>query len=143
LGYVADKIVMHPRRWGSFVAAVDTTNRPILGISGLPVFNVDGIGSSAGYGYVGTIQGLQVYVDANVPTNLGSGTNEDAILVFCSNVVHLWERPADPITLAFEQQAGTSLQVQLVAYGYAAFSAGRYPAACGKVTGLVPPTFGS
>jgi len=143
LGYVADKIVMHPRRWGSFVAAVDTTDRPILGISGLPVFNVDGVGNSAGYGYVGTIQGLQCYVDANVPTNLGSGTNEDAILVFASGVVHLWEREADPITLAFEQQAGTSLQVQLVAYGYAAFSAGRYPAACGKVSGLVPPTFGS
>ena len=143
LGYVADKIVMHPRRWGSFVAAVDTTNRPILGISGLPVFNVDGQGSSAGYGYVGTVQGLPVYVDANVPTSLGGGSNEDAILVFASGVVHLWERSEDPITLAFEQQAGTSLQVQLVAYGYAAFSAGRYPAACGKVTGLVPPTFGS
>jgi hypothetical protein len=52
LGCVADKIVMHPRRWGSFVAAVDTTNRPILGISGLPAFNVDGQGISAGYGYV-------------------------------------------------------------------------------------------
>jgi hypothetical protein len=31
----------------------------------------------------------------------------------------------------------------LAVYNYAAFSAGRYPAACGKVTGLVPPTFGS
>lgn len=143
LGYVADKIVMHPRRWGSFVAAVDSTDRPILGISGLPVFNVDGVGNSAGYGYVGTLQGLQCYVDANVPTNLGNGSNEDAVLVFCSNVVHLWERSEDPITLAFEQQAGTALQVQLVAYGYAAFTAGRYPDACGKVTGLVPPTFGS
>ena len=143
LGHVADKIVMHPRRWGSFVAAVDTTDRPILGISGYPAFNVDGQGNSAGYGYVGNIQGLPVYVDANVPTNLGAGSNEDAVLVFASSVVHAWERESDPITLAFEQQAGTSLQVQLVAYGYAAFSAGRYPAACGKVTGLVPPTFGS
>ena len=143
LGYVADKIVLHPRRWGSFVAAIDTTDRPILGISGYPVFNVDGVGQSAGYGYVGTLQGLQVYVDANVPTTLGNGSNEDAVIVMASNVVHLWERNEDPITLAFEQQAGTSLQVQLVAYGYAAFSAGRYPAACGKVTGLVPPTFGS
>lgn len=143
LGYSADKIVLHPRRWGSFVAAVDTTNRPILGITGLPFYNVDGAGDSAGYGYVGQIQGLPVYKDANVPTNLGNGSNEDAILVFASGLVHLWERPEDPITLAFEQQAGTSLQVQLVAYGYAAHSAGRYPAACGKVTGLVPPTFGS
>lgn len=143
LGYVADKIVMHPRRWGSFVAAVDTTNRPILGISGYPAFNVDGMGNSAGYGYVGTIQGLQAYVDANVPTNLGSGSNEDAILVFASGVVHLWEDGDQPITLRFDQQAGTSLEVMLAGYQYAAFSAGRYPGACGKVTGLVPPTFGS
>ena len=142
LGYQADKIVMHPRRWGSFVAAVDTTNRPILGISGYPAFNVDGQGQSAGYGYVGNIQGLPVYLDANVPTNLGSGSNEDAILVFASGLVHLWEDDG-PVTLAFEQQAGSSLQVQLIAYNYGAFTAGRYPAACGKVTGLVPPTFGS
>jgi HK97 family phage major capsid protein len=143
LGYAADKIVVHPRRWGSWVAAVDTTNRPILGISGLPFFNVDGAGESAGYGYVGQIQGLPVYLDANVPTNLGGGSNEDAVLVMASGLVHLWEEAGQPVTLAFEQQAGTSLQVQLVAYGYAAFTAGRYPAACGKVTGLVPPTFGS
>jgi hypothetical protein len=60
-----------------------------------------------------------------------------------SRIVHLWERNDDPVTLAFEQQAGTSLQVQLVAYGYAAFTAGRYPAASGVVSGagLVPPTF--
>lgn len=144
LGYSADKIVVHPRRWGSWVAAMDTTDRPILGISGLPFFNVDGAGDSAGYGYVGQIQGLPVYKDANVPTNLGSGSNEDAVLVFASGLVHLWEDEGNtPITLAFEQQAGTSLQIQLACYGYAAFSAGRYPAACGKVTGLVPPTFGS
>jgi HK97 family phage major capsid protein len=145
LGYVADKIVMHPRRWGSFVAAVDTTNRPILGISGMPVFNVDGIGNSAGYGYVGTLQGLPVYVDANVPTNLGAGSNEDAILVFASGVVHLWEdeEGGAPVTLRFDQQNGTGLEVMLAGYEYAGFSAGRYPGACGKVTGLVPPTFGS
>lgn len=145
LGYVADKIVMHPRRWGSFVAAVDTTNRPILGISGMPVFNVDGVGNSAGYGYVGQIQGLECYVDANVPTNLGAGSNEDAILIFASGVVHLWEAEGDraPVTLRFDQQAGTSLEVMLAGYEYCGFSSGRYPGACGKVTGLVPPTFGS
>jgi HK97 family phage major capsid protein len=143
LGYVADKIVMHPRRWGSFVAAVDTTNRPILGISGYPAFNVDGQGVSAGYGFVGNVQGLPVFSDANVPVNLGGGSNEDAILVFASNAVHLWEQPDGPVTLRFDQQAGTSLESMLVIAGYAAFSAGRYPAACGKVTGLVPPTFGS
>jgi HK97 family phage major capsid protein len=142
LGIVADKIVMHPRRWGFFEAAFDSNNRPVFGISNNgPYFNVAGDGEPSAYGYVGRMHGLPVYTDANIPTTLGSGTNEDRILVISSNVVHLWERPEDPVTLGFEQQAGTSLQVQLVAYGYSAFTAGRYPDASGAVTGLTTPSF--
>jgi HK97 family phage major capsid protein len=143
LGYVADKIVMHPRRWGFFEAALDSQNRPVFGISGQPAFNVVGMGDSHGYGLVGRMHGLDVYTDANVPTNLGTNTNEDRIIIFTSSIVHLWERQGDPVTLSFEQQAGTSLQVQLIAYGYVAFTAGRYPASCGVVSGagLVTPTF--
>lgn len=144
LGYVADKIFMHPRRWGFFEASVDSQNRPLFGISDNgPYFNVNGTGDPSEYGAVGRMHGLPVYTDANIPTNGGAGTNQDSIIVASSGVVHLWERAADPVTLSFEQQAGTSLQVQLVAYGYAAFTAGRYPAAVGVVSGagLVPPTF--
>lgn len=143
IGYTADKIVMHPRRWGFFEAALDTQNRPLFGIGGQPAMNIVAGGNPDGYGLVGYMHGLPVYTDANIPTNLGAGTNEDRIIVEASPVVHLWERSDDPVTLSFEQQAGTSLQVQLVAYGYAAFTAGRYPAASGVVSGvgLVPPTF--
>lgn len=145
LGYVADKIIMHPRRFGAFTAALDSSNRPLMVPSPMPGSNAMAIGGSeAAYGYTGTLlQGLPVYTDANIPTNLGVGTNEDRIIAMCSQVVHLWERPSDPVTLGFEQTAGNSLQVQLVAYGYSAFTAGRYPAASGVVsgTGLVPPTF--
>ncbi len=144
LGYTATKIIMHPRRWGFFEALLDTTNRPLIP-SGGPFFNAAATDANSmpDYGFVGTMQGLPVYTDANIPTNLGSGTNEDRIIVEASQVVHLFERAGDPVTLSFEQQAGTSLQVQLIAYGYAAFTAGRYPAASGVVSGaaLVPPTF--
>lgn len=142
LGYVADKIFMHPRRWGFFEAALDSQNRPLMPTEGSFV-NVMGSGVEPGYGLVGRMHGLNVYTDANIPTNLGTNTNEDRIIVEASNVVHLFERGGDPVTLSFEQQAGTSLQVQLVAYGYAAFTAGRYPGASGVVSGagLVPPTF--
>lgn len=147
LGYVPDKIVMHPRRWGFFAAALDSQNRPLVvpapaGLNAMSVGNPDSGGIAGGYGYTGfALQGLPVYVDANVPTNLGANTNEDRILIFASPVVHLFERANDPVTLSFEQQAGTSLQVQLVCYGYVAFTAGRYPGASGAVTGLTPPTF--
>lgn len=144
LGYSATKIFMHPRRWGFFEAALDSSNRPLIVPSG-PGFNA--IGTDANnqpdYGLVGGMHGLPVYVDANIPTTLGATTNADAIIVIADPVVHLWERGGDPVTLSFEQQAGTSLQVQLIVFGYIAFTAGRYPAASGAVTGagLVPPTF--
>ena len=144
LGYTADKIVMHPRRWGFFEAALDTNGRPLIVPSG-NAYNAMGTDSNNApdYGLVGQMHGLPVYTDANIPTTLGSGTNQDPIIVMASRVVHLFERSSDPVTLSFEQQAGTSLQVQLIAYGYAAFTAGRYPAASGTVNGvgLVPPTF--
>lgn len=152
LGILADKIIMHPRRWGMFTAALDTQNRPLYSPAPM-VLNTDAatsinpfaaLGDSSAYGYTGAmIQGLPVFTDANIPTNLGGGTNEDRIIVQATQAVLLWERPDDPVTLAFEQTNGTALQVQLICYGYAGFTAGRYPAASGVVSGagLVPPTF--
>jgi HK97 family phage major capsid protein len=143
IGYVATKIVMHPRRWGFFEAALDSQNRPLMPVSGPNVNSISYPDAAAGYGYVGNMHGLPVFTDANIPTNLGTNTNEDRIIVMAHPVVHLFERGNDPVTLSFEQQAGTSLQVQLVVYGYGAFTAGRYPGASGVVSGagLVPPTF--
>jgi len=146
LGYQPDRIFMHPRRWGFFNAALDTSNRPLIVPMEASAFNpmAGGQGSSGGYGYTGyAIQGLPVFTDANIPTTLGATTNADAIIVCASPIVHLFERQQDPVSLSFEQQAGTSLQVQLIAYGYVAFTAGRYPGASGAVTGagLVPPSF--
>lgn len=142
LGYTPDKLFMHPRRWGWFLAALDSSNRPLAPVNG-NAFNIVAGGDAANYGSVGTMFGLPVYTDANIPTTLGAGTNEDRIIAMSSAVVHLFERNNDPVTLSFEQQAGTSLQVQLVAYGYSAFTAGRYPGAVGAVSGsgLAAPTF--
>jgi HK97 family phage major capsid protein len=143
LGFYADKIFMHPRRWGFFEMQLDTTGRPVFGIYGQDNYAPSVVGDAAGYGPVGRIHGLPVFTDANIPTNFH--TNQDAILINASRLVHHWERTEDPVTLSFEQQAGTSLQVQLVAYGYQAFTAGRYPAANGYVygAGLVAPNYGS
>lgn len=143
LGYVADKIVMHPRRWGFFEAALDSANRPVFGINGMPNYAPGAEGDAAGYGFVGRMHGLPVFTDANIPTNFH--TDEDPIIVMASRLVHLWESPDGPRTVAFEGQAATSLQVQLVAYGYLGFTAGRYPAASGFVygAGMTAPSFGS
>ena len=62
----------------------------------------------------------------------------------------LWEDgDGMPRELRFEQTLGNQLTTKLVVYGYAAFTAGRYPTAVGVVGGnagtagfgLVAPTF--
>jgi HK97 family phage major capsid protein len=135
VGTPADKLFMHPRRWGAFLGLLDTQNRPLFGI-GEANYAPVGDGQAAAYGYAGRLAGLPVFIDANIPTNLGTNTNADAIIGIASEAVILWEREDDPVTLSFEQQAGTSLQVQLVCYGYSGFTAGRLPAASGAVTGV-------
>jgi HK97 family phage major capsid protein len=136
VGAPADTIVMHPRRWGAILGLLDTQNRPLVTPDpNSGSFNTMGDGEGPGYGRVGRLGGVQVYTDANIPTNLGAGTNEDRIFVFASQAPILAENTSDPVTLAFEQQAGNALQVQLVCYGYSAFAGGRYPAAVGVASG--------
>jgi HK97 family phage major capsid protein len=137
VGAPADKIFMHPRRWGAISGLLDTQNRPLMTpAAGQGVgMNVIAVGNPAGYGEVGVLAGVPVFLDANIPTNLGAGTNEDRIIVCASQAPILAENPTDPVTLAFEQQAGNALQVQLVCYGYSAFAGGRYPAAIGVASG--------
>jgi hypothetical protein len=140
LGLQPDKCFLHPRRWAAISTYLDDSHRPVFGINGQDYFNVLATGEP-NYGYVGRMQGLDVYVDSNMPVNLDTNTNRDAIIVTCSNVVHLWERNEDPITLAFEQQNGNALQTQLIVYGYVAFTAERYPDATCIIDDFPAPTF--
>ena len=139
-------LVMHPRRLAYILAAVDSTNRPLAVPTAQGPQNAFAAGSgSVVYGNSGyTIAGLPVVTDANVPTNIGVGTNEDVILVGNTQELHLWEQGAgEPMMLRFEQPKGAELDVQMIVYGYAAFTANRYPKAWAYLTGtgLVTPTF--
>jgi hypothetical protein len=78
--------------------------------------------------------GLPILVDPNVPTAVGTNS-EDIVIVADNAELHLWEDGA-PKELRFEQTLGGSLTTTLAVYGYAAFTAGRYPTAVAKVGGL-------
>lgn len=154
-------IVMAPRRWGWLTLQVDTAGRPLVTpvVNGL--FNSVGVNSmpgghgsegdptSLGYNIVGYLHGLPVTTDANVPTNIGTPA-EDLVFVFDQRMALLFEDgDGMPRQLRFEQTQGNNLSVILAAYNYVAFTAGRYPAAFGRVggadtvaaQGLVNPTF--
>jgi len=149
-------IFMHPRRWGFLNSLVDSQNRPIVQPVANGPFNVTGINlnpggygvdsatGTSGYNVVGYLQGLPVITDANIPTAVGSATGgEDLVFVVDTRQMLLWEQgDGMPQMLRFEQTLGNQLTVLLAVYGYAAFTAGRYPTATGKIGGLDTTTNG-
>lgn len=135
--------VMHPRRMAYLLAGVDGQNRPLL----VPAANgaMNAMGGGAGipqYGNSGyQLMGLPVIVDANVTTT--DSSTRDKIYCITQAENHLWEQPGSPFSLRFDATGAGNLTVKTVIYGYAAFSAGRYPLANSIIagTGLAAPTF--
>lgn len=137
-------IIMHPRRLAWILAAVDNSNRPLALPVGNGAFNAVAVGQgSVVYGNSGyTIAGLPVVTDANVTTT--DNGDQDAIYIGNSQELHLWEEGAgEPMMLRFEQPKGAELDVQMIVYGYSAFTVRRYPKAWAEIigTGLAAPTF--
>lgn len=146
----ADHIAIAPRRFGWLLSQVDSSNRPLLvpSAAGNVPQNAQGVYEGIpGGGF--TFMGLPVTVDANIPTTVGTNS-EDVELLYRAADLLLWEDgDGMPRQLRFEQTLGNQLTVKLVVYGYYAFTAGRYPKAVGKVggadssagDGLIAPTF--
>jgi HK97 family phage major capsid protein len=147
-----DVIVMHPRRWNWLLTQVDSSNRPLVVPNQNGPFNALGVSEAPidtpSVVPVGSMFGLPVITDASVQTAVGSGP-EDITYVMRKEDLLLWEDgDGMPRQLRFEQTTGGSLTTKLVAYGYAAFTAARYPTAVGLVGGnsaagfgLIAPTF--
>jgi len=140
----ATVVIMHPRRWHALVAASDTSNRPLVVPAALSPWNAAAVGGTGSQEFVGTIAGgLPVLVDANVPTNQGTSTNEDRVFVARVEDFALWEENGGtPRVFNFEQTQGPGI-IRLAVYGVSAFTAGRYPSGISQMlgTGLVAPSF--
>lgn len=139
-----DLIIMHPRRAAFMAASVDGQSRPLV----LPQANVPsnamGTGPVAGYGSTGMqVAGIPIVTDANIQTDAGSGNNEDNIFVVRRADMLLFESPGAPSMVRMDQTLGGNLTVKMVAWQYACFIGGRYPASISMIsgTGLVTPTF--
>lgn len=138
----ATHFVMHPRRWAWWCSAIGTNNAMVQS-SGTPVQLLGAEQSKQyGAGVRGIIAGLPVIVDGNVPTTISS--TQDTILAVNANELFLWEDPGAPVFIRAEQPGAGNLMVKLVVYGFSAFTAGRYPAAHGAITGsgLTTPVYG-
>jgi len=138
-----DTVVMHPRRWAWFASYVDSSGRPLVvptagGFNALA--NRD---DNQGVGHVGQVLGMDVFTDANIPTNLGAGSNQDIVLTMVSDDIVLWESPLQ--AEAFEAPYADSMGVLYRIFNYAALIPDRYLASLGQITGtgLTPPVFTS
>ena len=137
--------IMHPRRLAFLLAAVDSTNRPLVVPAANSPMNASGVGAGASvYGNSGyQMMGLPIITDANVGTTYGTTTNQDEIYVVNAGEAHLWEQPGSPFTLRYDATGAGNLTIKTVVYGYAAFTAERYPTAASIIsgTGLSAPSF--
>ena len=138
-------IVMHPRRWAWVLAAFDSSNRPLVVPSGQG-FNVAALSSGEvadenSMHAVGQMLGLPVYTDANIPTNLGAGTNQDVVYVLREADLYLYETELHQAQ--FDATYAGSLEMLFRVHAYAGFIANRYPSAICAIngTGLVTPSF--
>jgi HK97 family phage major capsid protein len=138
----ATAIYMHPRRWGWFMAALDSNNRPLVVPSAQGPQNTFASQQNGPYDAMteGSLLGLPVYSDANIPVTLNSST-QDVIIASRMTDHWLWEGVLRTRVLP-EILSGT-LGVRIQVYNYVALTAGRFPKASGTVlgTGTVTPTF--
>lgn len=141
--YVApDTVVMHPRRWAWLASAVDNQNRPLV-TPGASYNTLAQPGPSVAAGHVGSLLGMDVYTDPNIPTNRGAGTNQDVVLMLVRDDIWLWESDlrAEALTAPYADTLGVLFR----AFGYASMIPDRHLASLGRIegTGLVPPVFTS
>jgi len=137
--------VVHPRRLAFLLASVDSSNRPLVVPAASGPTNAMGSGAGASlYGNSGyQMMGLPIITDASIGTTYGTTTNQDEIYVVTAPECHLWEQSGSPFTLRYDATGAGNLTIKTVVYGYAAFTAGRYPLANSIIsgTGLAAPSF--
>ena len=81
--------------------------------------------------------GVPVITDSNIPTNLGSGSDEDVAIVMRTDDVLLWEVPGtDPAFVQYDSVGSGTLAVRMVAFGYSAFGV-RQPSSVCLLTGTL------
>lgn len=134
-----DALLMHPRTWGAIVAARNTAGDsfivgPGTGLAGSRNFNDQLPGYGSGALPVGALFGYPVYTSANIPVNLGAGTNESRVIVGNFKTGLILDR--EDVTYASSEHVYfTSNRTVFRAEMRVGFTAARYPKAFQVVQG--------
>jgi len=113
-----DFAIMHPSTWNWYLSGLDSQLRPLaVGLGGMPGFNGTSLADLEAQGVVGfTNFGLPVVCDANMPVNLGAGTNQAPTVLINRRGFDIWE--SAPSFKVADQTSIATLQYQLVLWGY-------------------------
>jgi HK97 family phage major capsid protein len=130
----ATHIFFTPTRWEWIEQQVDSNNRPLVLPAQNGPWNVMQVSPD-----MATAEGLTggrmlscaVTQDFNIPQTVSS--NQDIVIIQKADDNYLYESPL--ITRALPQTYGAQLSVLLQLYGYAAFTAARYPVSNTVITG--------
>lgn len=139
----ATGVVMTPSLWYWGLSQLDSSGRPLIlpntvamnsmGDSG-PGLEADGPAGMFTYG-------LPAFIDGNIPSNLGGGTNETRVITARWQDLFLWE--GSMRTRVLQEVLSNTLQVRLQVYNYAAFMGNRRPTSISVISGTgVIPTAG-
>lgn len=137
-------IVMHPRRYWWLASKSDSQGRPLL-VPSQQAVNAIGVGgpNPSAPGFKGfELLGLPVYVDPNLPTNLGAGTNQDQIVIAKFDDLEWFE--SDLRVESFREPFASSVGVLFRAYSYCGAIVNRHLESIATITGTgaVTPAFG-
>lgn len=136
----ATAVFMTPAMWYWALSQLDTTNRPLIVPADAGPFNPmmlqTGVGDD---GYMGRFTyGLPCLTDGNIPSNLGSGTDETRIITARTSDLFLWEGSLK--TRALSEVLSGTLQVRFQVWNYFAFMGNRRPESISAIsgTGTIP-----
>ena len=140
-------IWVHPRRANWWSTQSDTTSRPLFVAPQYSPYNAVGTNESSPVyqGVAGTLFGLPVIKDANLPTTASAGAptggTQDAAVVLKEDDQILWEGSLKMRALP-EILSGT-LQIRFQVYAYSALTFGRAPNSVAVVggAGFAAPAF--
>ena len=133
-----DAVVMHPRRWGWLASYTDSTGRPLV-VPTAGGFNSLANPSPGGAaGHVGSLLGMAVYTDPNIP--ITENSDQDVALMLVTDDIWMYESQLFAATFDAPYSDSLSVLYRIHAYSALAF---RYEESVGMLTGtgMAPPVF--
>jgi HK97 family phage major capsid protein len=134
--------LMHPRRFYWLIAQVDSQGRPLVVPAPMARNGMGTLDSTPEAGNSGmTFLGLPVYIDPQIPTNLGTGSNQDEVFLLKQDDLWFFESPVQ--AESFRAPYADTLGVLFRLYAYVGTILNRYSTSIATLngTGLIAPTF--